>query len=81
MFGETGSREAPIGGATTNSTKEASAAMTARYPRMSESGSARNTPGKLEKRDPEIHYSMKEAERLGYFHRDAAERRVREGGT
>jgi hypothetical protein len=79
MFRETGSREAPVKrGATTNSTREASAATTARYPRMSESGSARNTPGKLEKQDLEIHYSIKEAERLGYF---AAAPRVREGDT
>jgi hypothetical protein len=80
MLAESDSREAPIGGATTNSIKEASATTTARYPRMSESGSARNTPGKLVKRDPEIHYSMKEAERLGYFHRTRW-RDNRHGGT
>ncbi len=50
-------------GATTNNTRQANAAMSARYPRMRESGSARNTPGKLEKRDPEIHYSINEAQR------------------
>jgi hypothetical protein len=52
-------------GAATNSTRQAKEAMTARYPWMRESGSARNTPGKLEKRDPEIHYSINESEPLG----------------